>query len=135
MLILRTSQYRQLNFGSLNFLSSFVRKIQSFCHLSYLFDKNLIIMTLSRHNENFALGFFSPISCKVTSIHFYGHFPFTVILPPKNNGYCSSKGGFLYDGTRKLDFFLEEIRKNCIYFSGFRKQEYSRTQNFILTDI
>ena len=30
-------------------------------------------------------------------------------------------GGFLYGRTRALAYFLNGIRKNCIYFGGFRK--------------
>ena len=30
-------------------------------------------------------------------------------------------GGYLYGGTRKLPYFLNAIRKNCIYFGGLRK--------------
>ena len=33
----------------------------------------------------------------------------------------SKEGGFLYGGTRKLAYFLNGIRKNRIYFGGYRK--------------
>ena len=32
-------------------------------------------------------------------------------------------GGGLYGGTRKLAYFLNGMRKNCIYFGGIRKTE------------
>ena len=33
-------------------------------------------------------------------------------------------GGFLYGGTRKLTYFLNGTRKNCIYFGGLQKTEF-----------
>ena len=34
---------------------------------------------------------------------------------------CVRRGGVPYGGTRKLAYFLNGIKKSCIYFGGLRK--------------
>ena len=45
------------------------------------------------------------------------------------------RGGVLYGGIRKLAYFLNGIRRNYLYFGGFRKTRIlSDTENCILKE-
>ena len=57
------------------------------------------------------------------------------VCPNSNFFLAKGGGGLLRGGARKLAYFLNGIRKNCIYFDGLQKTGISSdTANCILKD-